>query len=48
MLKPVRCEHCFHRGYVFRTVRALERIGLSAKLPLSQSSADTTAGHRVA
>jgi ribosomal protein S27E len=48
MLQPVRCEHCFHRGYVFRTVPALERVGLPAKLPHSGPSADSSPGHRVA
>ena len=38
MLRPVRCEHCYHRGYVFRTVPALERAGLPGKLPHKSAS----------
>lgn len=48
MLKPVRCDRCFHRTYVFRRVPALDRatgVGVSAsKHP--QSTSDT--GARVA
>ncbi len=25
-LQPVRCERCYHRVYVLRTIRALERV----------------------
>lgn len=47
LLKPVRCERCYHRAYVLRTVAALEPGGPAAKLD-SQSSSDSSAGTRVA
>ena len=47
MLKPVRCERCFHRSYTFRTVPVLERVAPAGKLA-SQSSSDSSAGSRVA
>ncbi len=25
LLQPVRCEHCYHRSYVLRTIPATER-----------------------
>lgn len=48
LLKPVRCERCFHRVYVFRTVSALERAGLAGKQARGESAAVSTPGHRVA
>ena len=47
MLKPVRCERCFHRSYAFRTVPVLERVALAGKLD-SQSESNSGAGTRVA
>ncbi len=47
MLKPVRCERCYHRTYVFRFVPALEPGSRAGKLD-NQSSRDTGAGTRVA
>ena len=47
MLKPVRCERCYHRSYTFRTVPVLERVALARKLD-NQSSGDSGAGTRVA
>lgn len=47
MVKPVRCERCFHRSYTFRTVPVLPRAAQTGKLD-SQSSSDSSAGARVA
>ena len=47
MLKPVRCERCFHRSYTLRTVPVLPRVALTGKLG-NQSSSDSSAGSRVA
>ena len=47
MVKPVRCERCFHRSYTFRTVPVLERMTPASKLE-SQSDSDSGAGVRVA
>ena len=40
LLRPVRCERCYHRRYVFRTIPALERVQIERKLPESQTAAD--------
>jgi hypothetical protein len=47
MLKPVRCERCYHRSYVFRTVPVLEPTA-PARKPDSQSSSNSGSGTRVA
>jgi hypothetical protein len=47
MLKAVRCERCFHRSYVFRTVPALEPGAPAGKLD-SRSTGNSGAGTRVA
>jgi len=47
MLKPVRCDRCYHRSYVFRTVPVLERGTRAGRID-SQSSSDSSAGTRVA
>ena len=47
MLKPVRCERCYHRSYVFRTVPVLEPGGPAGRLD-SRPSHDSSAGTRVA
>jgi len=43
MLKPVRCDHCFHRSYIYRSVPVLERVGSkkSAQHPESTSGTGT-------
>lgn len=47
LLKPVRCERCFHRTYIFRTVPALEPGAAVGRVD-NQSSSDASAGTRVA
>jgi len=47
MLKPVRCERCFHRTYVFRSVQVMETHAASKELN-RHSSGDPGAGSRVA
>lgn len=46
MLKPVRCDRCYHRSYVFRFVPVLERGAPAGKL--DNQSSDSSAGTRVA
>jgi hypothetical protein len=47
MLKPVRCDRCYHRSYTFRTVPVLEPVA-PARKPDSQSSSNSGSGTRVA
>ena len=47
MLKPVRCERCFHRSYTLRTVPVLERAPAAGKL-YNQSDSNSGIGSRVA
>jgi hypothetical protein len=47
VLKPVRCDRCYHRSYVFRTVPVLEPGARAGKLD-NQSVRDSSAGKRVA
>ena len=47
MLRPVRCERCYHRRYIFRTVPVLERVAPSGRIE-NQSAGDSSAGTRVA
>jgi hypothetical protein len=47
MLKPVRCDRCYHRSYILRVVPVLERGAHAGKLD-NQSSRDSGAGTRVA
>ncbi len=37
-LRPVRCEHCFQRAYVFRTVPARERVPRRSQSNVSKAS----------
>jgi hypothetical protein len=46
MLKPVRCERCYHRSYILRTVRVLEPGARSGRV--GPQSGDSSAGRRVA
>lgn len=48
LLKPVRCESCFHRAYVLWTTAAVEPAGLAGKLPKGQSGAVAATGERIA
>ena len=47
MLKPVRCDRCYHRSYTLRTVAVLEP-GARADKRDNQSVGDSSAGKRVA
>ena len=47
MLQPVRCERCFHRVYVFRSVPTLEPAGVAGKVG-NQSASDSRTHRRVA
>jgi len=47
MLKPVRCDRCYHRSYAFRTVPVLEPGARAGKLN-NQSVGDSSADERVA
>jgi hypothetical protein len=46
MLKPVRCERCFHRSYTLRTVRAMEPGARRGRV--APQTGDSSAGTRVA
>ena len=48
LLQPVRCERCYHRSYVLRTIPVLERASLEHKPPESQRPGDSTSDSRVA
>ena len=47
MLKPVRCDHCFHRFYVRRSVPVSERPGPGLP-PTNDPQSGSRAGTRVA
>lgn len=47
MLKPVRCERCYHRSYAFRTVPVQLRAGSDHSSPGRPQSTSGT-GARVA
>lgn len=48
LLKPVRCEHCYRRVYVFRSVSALERPRYTPKPAQSQAARASASGERIA
>ena len=48
LLQAVRCERCYHRGYVLRTIPALERPESERKTPQSQPPGGSKSGSRVA
>ena len=43
-LRAVRCERCYHRSYVWRTIPALDRAPGKRKRSQSQLADDSTAG----
>ena len=47
-MQPVRCDHCYLRSYIPRTVAARERALPMRKEPESQPGAGTNAGSRIA
>ena len=48
LLRPVRCEHCFHRSYVLWTIPVLERPQPERKQTESQPADGSTSDGRVA
>ena len=52
LLQPVRCERCYHRDYVLRTILcsipALERVQPDRKQSQSQPPGDSKSDGRVA
>jgi hypothetical protein len=44
LLQAVRCEHCYHRGYVLRTIPALDRPETESKPPERKHSQSEPAG----
>jgi len=48
LLRAVRCERCYHRSYVLRTISVLERDQNQRKLPQSQTPDNSSSGSRVA
>jgi hypothetical protein len=48
LLQTVRCERCYHRSYVPRTITVLERPDSLRKHSLSQPPSGSSSGSRVA
>lgn len=48
MMRPVRCDRCFHRSYAFRSVAVQERIPPGPPPPQSEMSADSKSESRIA
>ena len=48
MLQPVRCDRCFHRSYIFRTVPVMERTGSAVKHSPRKHESTSDTGTRVA
>ena len=48
LLQTVRCEHCHHRGYVWRTIPALERVQPDRKQSQSEARGGSKSDGRVA
>lgn len=48
MLRPVRCDRCYHRSYIFRAVPILERVGPADKHLPNQPRGTSDTGTRVA
>jgi len=46
-LQPVRCDHCYLRSYVLRSIKVRERVRPSRKPPESQAwpESDASASH---
>ncbi|MFI5102474.1 MAG: hypothetical protein ACHP9V_03780 [Terriglobales bacterium] len=47
-LQAVRCERCYHRSYILRTIPAVERVPPEHKDSQSQCLADPKSDGRVA
>jgi len=48
LLRPIRCERCYHRYYILRTIPVLERGQPSRKDSLSDPAAKASSDGRVA
>ena len=48
LLQPVRCEHCYHRSYLWRTIPALERDQPERKQSQNQPPSGSNSDGRVA
>jgi hypothetical protein len=48
LLQAVRCERCCHRGYVLRTIPALERVQPQRKQSQNQPPSGSKSDSRVA
>ena len=48
LLQAVRCERCYHRSYVWRTIPALERLPPGRKHSQSQPADGSKSDSRVA
>ncbi len=48
LLQPVRCERCYHRSYIFRTIPAIERVQVrkQAQSQAGESQSDVQAGSK--
>ena len=48
LLQTVRCERCYQRGYVWRTIAALERVQADRKQAQGQARGGSNSDGRVA
>ena len=48
LLQTVRCERCYHRVYILRTIPVIERDQLERKAPESEPSGDSKPNSSVA
>ena len=48
LLQTVRCERCYHRSYVWRTIPALDRVQSGRKQSQSQAPDSSKSDGRVA
>lgn len=48
MLRPVRCDRCYQRSYIFRAVPVLERVRPADKRLSKQAPGTSDTGTRVA
>jgi hypothetical protein len=48
LMQTVRCEHCYHRLYVLRTIPTFERVPPAPKKPQGQPPGSSNSDSRVA
>jgi hypothetical protein len=48
LLQPVRCDRCYHRSYIFKTIPALERVPPQRKESQSETANVSNSNSRVA